>query len=105
MPDSARKGFSMSSLIDRILGRHATKGSGATAKQRLQLVLVTDRSNLSPEKLQQMKDEIIAVISKYVNISPDKVAINLEQRERDNWLVADIPLLRELAPEPNTADD
>ena len=94
----------MSSLWDRLLGRRA-KGSGATAKQRLQLVLVTDRSNLSPEKLQQMKDEIIAVISKYVNIAPEKVAINLEQRERDNWLVADIPLLRELAPEPNTADD
>lgn len=85
----------MVNLLERILGRSA-KGSSATAKQRLQLVLVTDRSNLSPEKLQQMKDEIIGVISKYVNISPDKVAINVEQRERDNWLVADIPLLREL---------
>lgn len=63
-----------------------------TAKERLQLVLVTDRSDLSPEKLQQMKDEIITVISKYVNISPDKVVINIEQRQRDNWLVADIPL-------------
>ncbi|HLY27771.1 MAG TPA: cell division topological specificity factor MinE, partial [Aggregatilineales bacterium] len=78
---------------------------GATAKQRLQLVLITDRSNLSPEKLQQMKDEIIAVISKYVSISPDKVAINVEQRERDSWLVADIPLLRDMAPGPNGADD
>ncbi len=92
------------SIIDRLLGR-PQKGSGATAKQRLQLVLITDRSNLSPEKLQQMKDEIIAVISKYVNISPDKVAINVEQRERDSWLVADIPLLREMAPDPNGADD
>jgi len=94
----------MGNILDRLLGRH-TKGSGATAKQRLQLVLITDRSNLSPEKLQQMKDEIIAVISKYVNISPDKVAINVEQRERDNWLVADIPLLRELAQESGGVDD
>ena len=94
----------MGNILDRLLGRRA-KGSGATAKQRLQLVLITDRSNLSPEKLQQMKDEIIAVISKYVNISPDKVAINVEQRERDNWLVADIPLLRELAQESGGVDD
>ena len=94
----------MTSLWERLLGRRS-KGSSATAKQRLQLVLVTDRSNLSPEKLQQMKDEIIAVISKYVHIAPEKVAINLEQRERDNWLVADIPLLRELAQEVNTPDD
>jgi cell division topological specificity factor len=83
----------MVSLFERLLGRR-NQGSGLTAKQRLQLVLVTDRSDLSPEKLQQMKDEIIAVISKYVSISPDKVEINIEQRQRDNWLVADIPLLR-----------
>lgn len=83
----------MGRLFDRFLGRRNAR-SGATAKQRLQLVLVTDRNNLPPEKLQQMKDEIIAVISKYVKISPDKVVINVEQRQRDNWLVADIPLLR-----------
>ena len=94
----------MTNLIDRLRGR-SKKGSSATAKQRLQLVLITDRSNLSPEKLQQMKDEIIAVISKYVVISPDKVAINVEQRERDNWLVADIPLLRELGGDPGGPDD
>ncbi|PJF32924.1 MAG: hypothetical protein CUN49_19885, partial [Candidatus Thermofonsia Clade 1 bacterium] len=49
---------------------------------------------LPPETIQRMKDEIIAVISKYVPIAHDKVEINLEQRQRDNWLVADIPLLR-----------
>ena len=74
--------------------RNRATTSSAAAKQRLQLVLVTDRSDLSPEKMRQMKDEIIAVISKYVNISPEKVAINIEQRQRDNWLVADIPLMR-----------
>jgi septum formation topological specificity factor MinE len=60
-----------------------------------------------------MKDEIIAVISKYVPIAHDKVEIALEQRQRDNWLVADIPLLRgalrnapvESTPESPTADD
>ncbi len=94
----------MSSIIDRLLGR-PRKGSGRTAKERLQLVLITDRTNLPPERLQQMKDEIIAVIAKYVNVSPERVVINVEQRERDNWLVADIPLLRELSPEPSGPDD
>ncbi len=84
----------MSSLFDRLLGRR-NNGSGTAAKQRLQLVLVTDRSDLSPEKLQAMKDEIVAVISKYVNIARDKVEINVEQRQRDNWLVADIPLIKD----------
>ncbi len=84
----------MSSLFDRLLGRR-NAGSGTAAKERLQLVLVTDRSDLSPEKLQAMKDEIVAVISKYVNIATDKVEINVEQRQRDNWLVADIPLIKD----------
>ena len=81
----------MNNFFDRLLGRR-NHTSGSTAKQRLQLVLVTDRSDLSPEKMKAMKDEIIAVISKYVNIAPEKVEINVEQRQRDNWLVADIPL-------------
>ncbi len=84
----------MNNFFDRLLGRRAA-GSGNAAKERLQLVLVTDRSDLSPEKLQAMKDEIVAVISKYVNIASDKVEINVEQRQRDNWLVADIPLIKD----------
>ncbi len=82
-------------LLERLLGRRHN-GSGMTARQRLELVVVSDRSDLSPEKMEQMKDEIIAVISKYVPIARDKVEINVEQRQRDNWLVADIPLLRKL---------
>jgi cell division topological specificity factor len=84
----------MSSFWERLLGRRQ-QGSGKDAKERLQLVLVTDRSDLSPEKMQAMKDEIMAVISKYVNIARDKVEINIEQRQRDSWLVADIPILKD----------
>jgi len=91
----------MASLFDRLMGRR-NAGSGNAAKQRLQLVLVTDRSDLSPEKLQAMKDEIVTVISKYVNIAADKVEINVEQRQRDNWLVADIPLLKDYERALNT---
>ena len=85
----------MSGIFDRILGRSAARGSGATAKDRLQFILVHDRINLPPERLQQMKAEILAVISKYVNIARDKVEINIEQRQRDSWLVADIPILKD----------
>jgi cell division topological specificity factor len=93
----------MSSLWERLLGRRSSPdGSGKAAKQRLQLVLVTDRSDLTPEKMQAMKDEIMAVISKYVNVAKDKVEINVEQRQRDSWLVADIPLLADKEKAMNT---
>lgn len=82
----------MSSFLDRMLGR-GSKGSGATAKDRLQLVLIHDRINLSPERMQEMKEEILAVISKYMTIDRDSVDIALEQQDRNNSkIVAEIPV-------------
>ncbi len=82
----------MGGFFDRLFGRHK-QSSSSIVKQRLQLVLVHDRSNLSEQALQDMKDEIIEVISKYVKIDRTNVGISLEQRDRENWLVADIPLV------------
>lgn len=74
-----------------------SRGSGSrkAAKERLQLVLITDRSDISPEKLQAMRDEIIAVISKYTPVDMGRIEIKIEQRQRDNFLVADVPLSKE----------
>lgn len=81
----------MSSFFDRMLGRTAPKGSGSTAKERLQFVLVHDRINLPPEQLNAMKQEILAVISKYVRVDSNNVDIALQQRDRESLLVAEIP--------------
>lgn len=89
----------MSNFIDRMLGR-GKQGTGATAKQRLQFVLVHDRINLAPEQMRAMKEEILAVIEKYVSFDRSGVDITLEQRERDGALVAEIPF-REAKQRPN----
>jgi cell division topological specificity factor len=84
----------MAGFWERLLGR-GNKGSGATAKQRLQFVLVHDRMDLPPEKLALMKQEILAVISKYVNIDEDHVDIALQQGDRrGSMLVAEIPFTK-----------
>ena len=67
--------------------------SRETAKQRLQLVLVHDRNQISPGLIEIIKDEIIAVISKHVEIDRDGVQVHFTQAERESRLVADIPLL------------
>jgi cell division topological specificity factor len=84
----------MSSLFERIKGRREPT-SAEIAKERLKLVLVTDRSDLSPEKLEEMQTEIIEVIKRYIPIDDADVQIKLEQRDRKNYLVADIPLYRD----------
>jgi cell division topological specificity factor len=81
----------MSGFFDRLRGRTAGKGSSHAAKERLQFILVHDRINLPPERLQAMKQEILAVISKYVDVDSENVDIALEQRDRDSLIVAEIP--------------
>jgi cell division topological specificity factor len=86
----------MANFFDRMLGRSSEeddKGSGATAKDRLKMVLTHDRIQVSPEKLKEMRAEIIAVIAKYVpEIDPDSVDISIEQTDRyNNRIVAQIP--------------
>ncbi len=68
------------------------KSSAEDAKERLQLVLVHDRTNLPPAALEALKDELIAAISKYVEIEAQSVQISIERQGRSQRLVADIPL-------------
>lgn len=82
----------MANFWERLLGRNASS-SAQTAKDRLKFVLIHDRTDLSPAVLDQLKDEIIAVISKHVEIDRSGVEINLTQNNRENKLVANIPLL------------
>ena len=62
------------------------------AKERLKLVLIHDRTDLTPTAVEQMKDELIEVISRYIAIDPDAVNIAVNQEGREQRLVADIPL-------------
>jgi cell division topological specificity factor len=68
------------------------KRSAASAKERLQLVLIHDRTDLTPAELDALKDDLLAVISRHVNIEPDAVRIGLESNGRSQRLVADIPI-------------
>ncbi len=81
--------IAMSSFLERMLGK---KKSAASAKERLQLVLINDRTDISPAMLDALKDEIIAVISRHVDVDPSSVNIAMEYEGREQRLVADIPL-------------
>jgi len=75
--------------LDRLTGR--TK-SAHQAKDRLRLVLIHDRTDLTPGQLDALKDELITVISRYIEIEPQAVEIQLSQNGREQYLVANIPL-------------
>lgn len=80
----------MSSFLDRILNREPK--SAQQAKERLKLVLIHDRIDITPGSLETLKDELIAVISRHIEIDPDAVKIEMSQEGREQRLIADIPL-------------
>jgi cell division topological specificity factor len=80
----------MPSLWDRLFGREPS--SAEQAKERLKLVLVHDRTDISPGTLDLLKDELIATISRYIEIDPAAVKIEMSQDGREQRLIADIPL-------------
>ncbi len=80
----------MPSFLDRVLGRETS--SAKQAKDRLKLVLVHDRTDLTPGVLEQLKDDLIAAISRHIEIDPNAVRIEMSQEGREQRLIADIPL-------------
>ena len=80
------------SFFDRLLGRKESNSSNV-AKNRLQLVLVHDRVDLSLGKMDQLKDDLIEVISKYVEIDQHGIDIALTNSNRQSRLTAQIPVV------------
>ncbi len=79
----------MSGFLDRLTGRSR---SAHEAKERLQLVLIHDRTNLTSAVLETIKDELIDVISRHVEIDPDTVKMEIDKDGRQQRLIADIPI-------------
>jgi len=70
------------------------KGSANTAKERLRLVLIHDRSTLPPGTMEALRDELIEVISRHVEVDRSAVRLEIAQDGRSQRLLADIPLKR-----------
>lgn len=83
----------------KLFGRKQEKSKNI-AKERLKLVLVHDRADLSPKFLDMIKGDIIRVISEYVDIDEEGLDIKLTRMKRDidsttiSALVANIPILK-----------
>ncbi|NLY85049.1 MAG: cell division topological specificity factor MinE [Tissierellia bacterium] len=83
----------------KLFGKKEEKSKNV-AKERLKLVLVHDRADLSPKFLEMIKGDIIRVISEYVDIDEEGLDIKLTRMKRDvdnttiSALVANIPIIK-----------
>ena len=74
------------------------KNSGDVAKDRLKLLLISDRANCSPEVMEMIKNDIIQVITTYMEIDPEGLDIQITRTESEGSngsvpaLYANIPI-------------
>lgn len=83
----------MLEFISRMLGKE-NASSKNVAKERLRLVLVHDRASISPYMLNKLKEDLIKVISNYMEIDESTLEVNLNQDDKEVALVANIPVLK-----------
>ncbi len=67
--------------------------SGTVARERLQLVLIHDRSDISPEMMENLRRDLVAVIRNYLEIDESGIGIEMEHKDRSVALVASIPVV------------
>ena len=79
----------MADWFSRFTGKTS---SALEAKERLKLVLIHDRTDLTPDLISRLKDDVLAAISKHVQIDPSQVKISMSHEGREQRLIADIPL-------------
>ena len=82
----------MASFLSFLLGEK--KQTASVAKERLQIILAHERSSSShqPDYLPALQRDLIAVISKYININPDDIKVNLERQDNLDVLEVKIEL-------------
>ncbi len=85
-------------IYNRILGLFGQaapkEDSKDVAVNRLRLVLMQDRTNLTPEILQRMRKELIELLSKYVELDKEALELNFEQEGEQMALMLSIPVIR-----------
>lgn len=79
----------MIEFFNKLFGRQT---SGATAKERLRLVLMSDHLSLAPDMIEAMKHDLVDVISKYVQVDREKIDVHFEQEDHGLAMLANIPI-------------
>ncbi len=84
-------------LYNKVLGffqADRAENSKETATNRLKLVLLHDRTNLDTITMQKLREQLVAVISKYIEIDNEALDLNLEGEGDSIALMLNIPVIK-----------
>ena len=85
--------MSLTDLLSRFFGKESeVNAPKAAAKERLRLVLIHDRLDVSETVMEDLRSDLIATIGKYMDIDKDALDVSLSREEGGVALVANIPV-------------
>ena len=90
----------LANLYNKVMGffrqteQEEVESAKDTACNRLRVVLMQDRTNLTPELMDRMRRELVELLSKYVEMDKEALDLSLEQDGEQVALMLSIPVIR-----------
>jgi cell division topological specificity factor len=81
----------LKAIVRRFFGE---KASAQVARQRMQVVLMHDRMDIAPDIMEALKNDIIAALSRYMELDRRTIRIDLEQGKNYTALISNVQIKR-----------
>jgi cell division topological specificity factor len=82
----------MDDVIEMLFSWNRNPNSRENAKRRLKLIIAHDRASINTDVLNSMREEILEVVARYVDVDRDEMEFSLENSQRMTALIANLPI-------------